>query len=216
MFGRPGAEPYFPGRDARLMWPFDVGWRDFEIYYFPDVRVSGFGPLFSGAFLIALALLGAALIRPGLPREIVVLFVVTVAASVLVGLHLWWARYGPQVWWLPIMAILAGLSVPGWRAVRWSAWGLALLLLVNAVLIEARHFVWESQATRTMYRQIALLRQKGGSEIDLQYFREPYGERLRAAGVAFRESRTLHCAKPMELMSVPHGYPGAVRACLPE
>ena len=216
MFGRPGAEPYFPGRDARLMWPFDVGWRDFEIYYFPDVRVSGFGPLFSGAFLIALALLGGALIRPGLPREIVVLFVVTVAASVLVGLHLWWARYGPQVWWLPIMAILAGLSVPGWRAVRWSAWGLALLLLVNAVPIEARHFVWESQATRTMYRQIALLRQKGEAEIDLQYFREPYGERLRAAGVAFRESRTLHCAKPMELMSVPHGYPGAVRACLPE
>lgn len=216
MFGRPGAEPYYPAREAHLMWPFDVGWRDFEIYYFPDVRVSGFGPLFSGAFLIALILLGAALVRPGLPREIVVLFVVTVAASVLVGLHMWWARYGPQLWWLPIMAVAAGLSVPGWRAVRWGAWGLAALLLVNALAIEARHFVWERRATLTMYEQIALLRQKGEAEIDLQYFREPYGERLRAAGVVFRESRTLHCAKPMELISVPHGYPGAVRACIPE
>jgi hypothetical protein len=216
LFGRPGAEPYFPGRDAHLMWPFDVGWRDFDIFYFPDVRVSGFGPLFSGAFLIALVLLGAALVRPGLPREVLILFVGTVVASLLVGLHLWWARYGPQLWWLPIMAVAASLAVPGWRAVRWVAWSLAALLLVNAVAVEARHYVWEWQATRTTYQQIALLRQKGEVEIDFQYFLEPYEERLRAAGVAFRASRTLHCAKPMELMSVPHGYPGVVRACVPE
>jgi hypothetical protein len=93
---------------------------------------------------------------------------------------------------------------------------LAALLLVNAVAVEARHYVWEWQATRTTYQQIALLRQKGEVEIDFQYFLEPYEERLRAAGVAFRASRTLHCAKPMELMSVPHGYPGVVRACVPE
>ena len=67
-----------------------------------------------------------------------------------------------------------------------------------------------------MYDQMALLRQKGEVEIDLQYFREPYAERLRAGGVVFKESRNLHCAKPMELMSVPHGDPGAVRSCLPE
>jgi hypothetical protein len=216
LFGRPGAQPFFEGPDAHLMWPFDVRWRDFQIFYFHDVRIGGFGPLFSGAFLIALVLLGAALVRPGLPREIVVLFAVTVAASLLVGLHMWWARYGPQLWWLPIMAVAAGLSVPGWRAVRWSAWGLAMLLLVNAVLVEARHFAWEREATRTTYEQMALLRQKGEIEIDFQYFREPYAERLRAAGVAFRASRNLHCAAPMELMSVPHGYPGAVRACIPE
>jgi len=216
LFGRPGAQPFYEGTDAHLMWPFDVRWRDFQIFYFHDVRIGGFGPLFSGAFLIALLLLGAALVRPGLPREIVVLFIVTVLGSLLVGLHMWWARYGPQLWWLPIMAVGAALAVPRWRAVHWSAWGLAILLLVNAVLVEARHFAWERQATRITYEQMALLRQKGEVEIDFQYFREPYGERLRAAGVAFRASRALHCAKPVELMSVPHGYPGAVRACIPE
>ena len=216
LFGRPGAEPYFPGHNARLMWPFDVSWRDVDIYYFPDVRVSGFGPLFSGAFLISLVLLGVALVRPGLSREFVILFVGTVVASVLVGLHLWWARYGPQLWWLPVTAVAAGLAVPGWRAVRWCAWGLTGLLAVNASLIEARHFAWERQATITMYDQMALMRQKGQIEVNLQYFREPYAERLRAGGVVFKESRNLHCAKPTELMSVPHGYPGAVRACIPE
>jgi hypothetical protein len=216
MFGRPGVQPYYPGPNAQLMWPFAVRWSDFDIFYFPDVRIAGFGPLFSGAFLISLVLLGVAIARPGLSREILILFIVTVAASLLVGLHLWWARYGPQLWWLPIMAIAAGLAVPGWRAVRWSAWGLAVLLLVNAVTLEARHFVWEWQATRTTYEQMAFLRQKGEIEVDLQYFKEPYGERLRAAGVSFKESRTLHCAKPMELMSITHGYPGVVRACVPE
>jgi len=216
LFGRPGAQPFFPGPDAHLMWPFDVRWRDFQMFYFHDVRIAGFGPLFSGAFLIGLVLLGAALVRPGLPRWVVVLAVATVAGSLLVGLHLWWARYGPQLWWLPVMAVVAGLAVPGWRGVRWSAWCLTVLLLVNAVLVEIRHFVWERDATRTTYVQMALLRQKGEIEIDFQYFREPYAERLRAAGVTFRASRTLHCTKPIELMSVPHGYPGAVRACIPE
>jgi hypothetical protein len=60
---------------------------------------------------------------------------------------------------------------------------------------------------------MALLRRKSDVEVDFQYFREPFGERLRNGGVAFRPSRQLSCANPMELMSVAPGYPGAVRAC---
>ena len=215
LFGRPGAQPFFPGRDAQLMWPFDVGWKDFRIFYFHDVRIGGFGPLFGGAFLIGLVLLGAALFRPGIPRKIPLLLIAAVAASLLTGLHMWWARYGPQLWWIPVIAVAAGIAVPGWRAVRWASWGLAALLLVNAALVEAVHFRWEVQATRATYDQMAMLRRAGVVEIDLQYFLEPYGERLRAAGVAFRPSRKLRCANPVGLMSVPYGYPGAVTACLP-
>jgi len=214
IFGRPGSQPFFQGPDAQLMWPFDVGWRDFQMFKFHEVRISGFGPLFSGALLISLLLLGAALVRPGIPRVVVVLLAGAVVASLLVGIHMWWARYGPQLWWLPIVAVMAALAVPGWRAVRWAAWGLAALLLVNAALVGVAHFQWEAEATRTTREQLAFLRQKGEIEIDLQYFGEPYGERLRQAGVAFRPSRTLHCDKPMELMSVVPGYPGAVRACI--
>jgi hypothetical protein len=63
---------------------------------------------------------------------------------------------------------------------------------------------------------MAFLRQKRQVEADFQYFVWPFGERLRAAGVAFRPSRRLHCDHPMELMSVAPGYPGVVRACVPE
>jgi hypothetical protein len=216
IFSHPGPQTFYNGEPAQLMWPFNVRWNDFTVFRFHEVRISGFGPLFSGAFLISLVLLGITLVRPGIPREIVVLLAGTIVASLLVSVHTWWARYGPQLWWLPIIAVIAGLAVPGWRAARWTAWGLAALLLINAVLVGVAHFRWEIEATRTTYAQMDLLRQKGEVEIDFQYFREPFGERLRAGGVTFRAVRRLSCDHPMELMSVVPGYPGTVRACFDE
>jgi hypothetical protein len=129
---------------------------------------------------------------------------------------MWWARFGPQLWWLPVVAAIAGFAIPGWRAIRWAAWGLAALLLLDAAVVGTAHFWWEIHATRATYEQMAMLRQKGEVEIDFQYFREPFSERLRAAGVVFRASRRLHCGNPTELMSVAPGNPNPVRACIPE
>jgi len=216
------------------------------------VRISGFGPLFSGALLISLVLLGAVLARPGsqllnsprcgetpgepalarrsgpeaargdqsssdfdltsarptqsgVPREVLLLFACTIVASLLISRHTWWARLGPQLWWLPILAVIAGLSVPDLRTARWTACGLAALLLVNATLVAFAHFRWEIEATRTLRGQMAFLRQQGEIEVDFQYFRESFGERLRAAGVTFHAVRSLSCESPMELMSVAPG-----------
>ena len=296
LFSRPGAQPVAGGDDARLMWPFDAGWKDFNMFRIHGVRISGFGPLFSGAFLISLVLLGAVLAPPGrfqrnsprcgetfheprgagwqpavpptasrrygrlpvcatssrfmvreqfnkeqatpdepalvrrsgpeaargdarptqsgMPREVLLLFACTIVASLLISRHTWWARLGPQLWWLPILAVIAGLSVPDLRTARWTACGLAALLLVNATLVAFAHFRWEIEATRTLRGQMAFLRQQGEIEVDFQYFREPFGERLRAAGVTFHAVRSLSCESPMELMSVAPGYPGSVRVCV--
>ena len=214
IFGRPGSQPFFQGENASFMLPFDVGWRDFNIFYFHEVRISGFGPLFSGGLLIGLLLIYIALVRPGISREILILLAGAIVLSVLISTHTWWARYGPQLWWLPIVAIIAGLSVPGWRVIRWCAYVLAVILLVNGVLVTIAHFRWEIEATRTTNEQMALLRQNSEVDVDFQYFYEPFSERLRAAGVTFRASRHLHCDNPMELMSVAPGYPGAVRVCI--
>jgi hypothetical protein len=216
IFGRPGAQPIFQGRNARLMWPFDVGWKDFHIFYIHDVRISGFGPLFSGGLIIGLGLIGFALVRPGIPRVIVILFVGTIFVSLLISVHTWWARFGPHLWWVPIIAVVAGLAVPGGRVVRWAAGSLATLLLINAVLVAVAHFRWEREATRTTYEQMAFLRQKGEIEVAFQYFGEAFGERLRAAGVTFRAVDWLPRDSSMELMSVTPGNPGAVRASFQE
>jgi hypothetical protein len=213
IFGRPGSQPFFEGENANLMWPFDVGWKDFDIFYFHEVRISGFGPLFSGALIFSLFLFGMVLFRPTISREVIILFIGVIILSVLISKHTWWARYGPQLWWLPIIAVAAGF-ISGWRPARWTAYVLTAILLVNAVLVGVAHFRWEREATRTTYEQMALLRQNGEVDVDFQYFREPFGERLRAAGVTFRAVRVLQCDNPMELMSVAPGYPGAVRVCI--
>jgi hypothetical protein len=214
IFGRPGSQPFLGGPDAALMRPFQVGWKDFHLFYFHELRISGFGPLFSGAFLISLAILIATLIHPGrLPRLIPILLLCAVVGSLLVSKHTWWARYGPQLWWLPIVALIAGLAPAGWRAVRWASWGLAAILLINGALIVVAHFQWEVEATRKTTEQMAMLRQKSDVQVNLAYFAEPYGERLRVAGVKFQiVNRFPRGTETIELISVDPGYPGAVRA----
>lgn len=213
IFGRPGSQPFFQGENASLMWPFDVGWKDFHIFYFHEVRISGFGPFFSGAFIFSLFLFTFVLARPTIPRIIIFIFVGATVFSLLISNHSWWARYAPQLWWLPVFAVIAGM-ISNVRFVRRSAYVLAAVLLVNAALITVAHFQWEIEATRTTNEQMTLLRQQGVVEADFQYFGEPFGRRLHSAGVAFRPVPNLPCTTPMELMSVAPGYPGAVRVCI--
>jgi hypothetical protein len=212
LFSHPGPQVFMNGEDAILMWPFNIRWEDVTVFRFHEVRLSGFGPLFSGAFIIGILLLPVVLIQPGIQRVIVILFVGTIIISLSISTHSWWARFGPQLWWLPIVSVIAGLAVPGWRAVRWAAWGLATLLLINAALVAYGHFRWEIEATRTTYEQLALLRQKTNVEVNMQFFGEPFGERLRTAGITFHATERLRGPNQMELMSVVPGYPGAVRA----
>ena len=149
---------------------------------------------------------------PGIPWLVVALVAGAVVSSLLVSTHTWWARYGPQLWWLPVLALLAGFAAGGGRGIRTLTWALLLLLLIDVVPIALVHFRWEAGATRTTNEQMALLREKQAVEVDFQYFGEPFGERLRTAGVRFRPVPSLPCGSPMELMSVSAGYPCAVRA----
>lgn len=213
LFGRPGAQPYYPGEDARLMVPGDVGPSDFAIYYFHDVRIAGFGPLFSVAFILALILVGIAITRRAVPPAVVIILAGAIVCSLLVSEHTWWARYGPQLWWFPLLALFTGLIDGAGRAARTLAWLLAIVILVDLLPIAAVHFGWEVQATRTTHQQLEMLRGKEGIEADMQYFGEPFGERMKHAGVTFTAVQKLPCAQPMELMSVSPGYPCAVRVC---
>jgi hypothetical protein len=213
LFGRPGAQPFYPGENAQPMWPFAVRWQDFAIFYFLDVRIGGFGPLFSGILLLSLLPLGAAFARPQAPRLLLALGTVTIVASLLVSVHTWWPRYGPQLWWLPILGILAGLLWAPGHPLRWTARAVTTLLLVNAVLIAFVHLRWEITMTRALGAQLAELRKEGPLEVDFQFFYEPDSRRLRNAGVEFVATSRLRCAGPVEIVSVPAGYPMPVRAC---
>ena len=130
----------------------------------------------------------------------------------MVSVHTWWARLAPQLWWWPILAVIAAIIRPGRPVARWAGWGLAAILLVNSAVIAIVHFRWEVEAARTARAQLAELRQLGELEVDFKNFRVAYAERLRAAGVQFREVRHMSSTNSMELFSVAPGYHQAVRA----
>lgn len=214
IFGRPGAQPYYPDTNANLMIPFDLSWNDFAIYYFHDVRISGFGPLFSPIFLLSLFIIVYSTIKSSFPKSIIFIVVLTIIFSLLISEHTWWSRYGPQLWWIPVFALTLGFILFKDKLLRFGSCTLIGLLIINLVPIYYVHYKWEVEATIKTNQQIEELKKYDNVEIDFQYFGEPFGERLKAGGVNFIPTQKFECENPIELMSVSPGYPCAVRACI--
>jgi hypothetical protein len=211
VFGRPGEQPYNDDPNARLMWPFLASGKDFAKYRYHETRIAGFGPFFSGALLISLLLTAWLLFRPGASRGLLVLCFAAVVCSLLVSIHTWWARYGPQLWWLPLIPVAAAFWASRGRLQVAVAWGLVLILAVNALIVAAVRTQWEVNATRTLGRQLVELKAAGKEiDVDLQWFAEPVGNRLKTWGITYHTVRRDQFKDGPELESVVEGYPGTI------
>jgi hypothetical protein len=211
IFGRPGAQPYNNDPDARLMWPFLVPIQDLTQYRYHETRIAGFGPFFSGSLLISGLLAAWFLYRPGTAKAVLLLGYAAVVTSLLVSIHTWWARYGPQMWWLPLLPLVAVFWGSRSRAQTAAAWGLAAVLVVNALIVATVRVHWEVTATRTLDRQLTELHGSAREiDIDLQWFGEPVGKRLTTWGIPYHAVRRDQFKDGPELMSVVEGYPGTI------
>jgi len=211
LFGRPGSQPFFNGPDARLMWPFLVPLKDLGLYRFHEVRIAGFGPLFSGVLLISLALTVWLWFRDRPSRWLISISCLVLAASLLISKHTWWARYGPQMWWLALVPLVLIFRGRYGRVPTGLAWGLIGLLTVNILLVTAIRLHWEVTATHTLRRQLTTLRDSGREiEIDMQWFGEPVGERLKTWGIPYQILPRDSLQNGRELVSVVCGYPGTI------
>jgi hypothetical protein len=215
VFGKPGTAPYVKN-DAEFMWPLASSPGDFGLYYFHDVRIGGFGPWFSGALLLALVVGGVGVIRGDLAWVGLLLLSAAIVASLLVSTHTWWARYGPHLWWLPLVLVAAALRPGASVWLRRAAAVVALLLLVDTAILSAVHLRWEWRSTQALQRQLADLRQAGPMTIDLAYFDVPVAERFKTVGVSYTRVPRYSCPaeRQVTLMSVCHGYPEWIRVCL--
>jgi hypothetical protein len=211
LFGKPGVQPYNDGENATWMWPFLVPLKNLVVYHTHEIRVAGFGPFFSGALLISLLLTAWLMFSPGLPRGLVLLAYVTVILSLLVSLHTWWARYGPQMWWIPLLPVIAVFGASRCRGRMALAWVLVAILLINALAVAVIHFHWEITASRTLDRQLTQLRDSGKAiDVDFQWFGEAVGKRFTRWGISYTRVRRGRANDGPELMTVVAGYPGTI------
>ena len=212
IFGRPGNQPYVKGRIASLMWPFTARLEDLYAYHYHETRVAGFGPFFSGCLILALLLGLVLMVTMRATRWPMVLITAAVICSLLLSRHLWWPRYGPQLWLLPILpvAVAFGQRVSGYKLVL--ARVILCLLIADTTIVSWVRLQWETNASITLRRQLKQMSASGQLyEVETNRFNDSWPVRLREANVRFVDVGMKKLAGGQELMSVVEGYPLAIR-----
>lgn len=102
----------------------------------PDARMAGFGPFFAAIILISLVLLGIGVwkIRKEGKEKLIFysLPLLTILISMVLTGESWWARYIPEFYFIPIMAVLITVYTSKKKTSWIPAIVLSLLILVNS------------------------------------------------------------------------------------
>jgi len=166
----------------------------------PDVRLGGFGPLFSGALVLAAILALASFASGPLAAVPWVIGALSLLISTVVSTEGWWARFAPQLWLVPLMVSLATIANRPRLTSRLSGLLLAVLA-IDAGLVLTLHLGYRGAVEMAIRRELRTLRAAPtGVELKVKYF-EGVRFRLAAAGVPFRVAESLSCARPRPILS---------------
>jgi hypothetical protein len=142
--------------------PFTVSKRELSSMIFPDDRLAGWGVFFSGVTFSSLAIFLVG--RGWRGNDPVIVALVIIAATIFINPDCWWARFTPQVAFVPIFFLLPGLKSES-DVLRRCALVVCALLVVNNLLFLAgsvRACFVNSQALNRSF--IALSQAKGEGE----------------------------------------------------
>jgi hypothetical protein len=97
------------GKKIVLKIPFSFNKNDITSAYEVDIRIAGFGPLFSGILLLSITALLIFLLQPDRQWTVVIKWIYAlgfIIFSILIIPEAWWARYVPQLWYIPPVILL--------------------------------------------------------------------------------------------------------------
>lgn len=98
------------GLKPKTKLPFTVEQHELDILYHPDLRIAGFGPLFSGILIISsiiISIIGLIMIIKK-AKEVIYIIIPIIVTILLILLitESWWARYTPYLYIIPIIALV--------------------------------------------------------------------------------------------------------------
>lgn len=156
-----------------------------------DVRTGGFGPLFSGIVtLFWILTVGSliCLIRNQGMKELKLVFyiMVVIFISVIVNPETWWARYIPQLWYIPI-CIIPLLTYQRHPALRVGNYLLIGVFLFNINIIASVNFQANLKDTRALNNQLKKIAAQ--HRVVDACFGDFYSNRIRfeKMGIQYRE-----------------------------
>jgi hypothetical protein len=199
-------------RDPSAKVPFSVSAEEWSAFRGTGVRYGGFGPLFSGALVVAFA--GTVVFAVMLLRRRAVVsrpaWMLLGASglslvSVLVMPDSFLARFAPQLWFVPTLAFAAFLLVARlsgvWRSVGLvgTAWIGVIVLLVNALGVAASSVRWDIRDTNQQRSSLERLRNRGHYDVESGLWERAETRLLREAGIRHRRVDRVSCPLPLRL-----------------
>ena len=163
-----------------------------------DVRVGGWGVLFSGALILSLLGLPLLFFVPRKQRNTGLALLGAVAVSVLVNPEAWWARFAPQLYLvalIPGALLLLGTKWP----VRVYGVVVVLILLINSSLVGKSYYPFNKEITAEHDEFLQLIVEVN-QPIIVFFGAFPSNRiRLQEAGITFQaveKVSQLQCAEP--------------------
>jgi len=169
LFSRTDNFTYKDDRDPKLKIPFGIYAEELPKLDDTDTRIAGFGVLFSGIFLMTLALLFMINYRysnnfnkkgtKDFPENIdygkkeIALILSVFIISILLNPESWWARYIPQLWAVIIFIIIYALLNPPENASKMRLYKqytkiLLFIMFINSLSINLASTYWSAKYTR--------------------------------------------------------------------
>ncbi len=182
----------------KLKLPFTFSRDELQVFGFPDVRVGGFGPLFSGAIVISIVILGVLLWknrwRLVCAAHLLVLMTLILISAVSLQEN-WNARYAPQVWLLPLVTAMLALLIRPRGISRWLTFALLVVLCANNLLISYKYTTFTLTNSALTASQLAMLK-KQEQPIPAKFgFFHAIRYRFQRNGIRYVDVQTLPCTK---------------------
>ena len=136
--------------EPELKLPFTFSQHEVDLYFANDVRMGGWGVLFSGIMLLSLLFFIGS---HGWKRKEVLLILSVIFITISINPGSWWARYAPQIALLPLLFIIAEINSPVvWKQRIGNV--IYSVSIVNALLILPPNTQFFAFTSQTLQQEI--------------------------------------------------------------
>jgi len=182
----------YPPEASKLKLPLTIqSVKEREYFTNTDVRVAGFGPLFSGAIILTLIVCLLSLRRDLIKTRMTVLLASLLMSSILINPEAWWARYVPQLWMLPLLFSILALSLKS-NIMNFLGYGIIVVLLANILMVSSIYFENNFKMSQAIEQQLGNI-SNNNQMLIVNFYQDFRSNRIRFVekDIKYRELKSL-------------------------